>query len=480
MPKVIWSPQPKQALFMSRFEDEALYGGAAGGGKSDCALIEALRQVDIPYYRGLTLRKTYPMLSDLIDRSLELYPKVHPGAKYNRTEHAWTFPSGAKVTFGSMQHPTDRFNYQGKHYDFIDFDELTQFQSDEYMYLKSRNRPNGPGTRCYMRAQANPGGIGHGWVKEYFVTPAKPLSTIWRRVVILFPDGHKEERWSSRVYVPATVFDNRKLLENDPDYLTRLAELPEQERNALLYGSWDSFSGQVFTEWRNDPEQYQTRLCTHVIEPFQIPASWAIWRGFDWGYSRPFSVGWYAVDQDKRLYRIRGLYGCNGTPNTGVKWEPARVAQEIKRIESEDPNLKGRMIHGVADPAIFSDSGTESIARLMEPARIWWDPGDHNRIAGKMQVHNRLAFDDNGIPMLYVFNTCKHFIRTVPALVYSEKDVEDVDTDGEDHIYDELRYICMAHPIAPPAPAKAEIHAYSPLDAEPAGADTRYAFYRGI
>ena len=156
------------------------------------------------------------------------------------------------------------------------------------------------------------------------------------------------------------------------------------------------------------------------------------------------------------------------------------MAQEIRRIESEDPNLKGRLIHGVADPAIFSDSGTESIARLMEPERIWWEPGDHNRIAGKMQVHNRLAFDDNGIPMLYVFSTCKHFIRTVPALVYDETDVEDVDTDGEDHIYDELRYVCMAHPIAPPAPAKAEIHAYSPLDAETAGTDTRYAFYRGI
>ena len=280
--------------------------------------------------------------------------------------------------------------------------------------------------------------------------------------------------------MPSTVFDNKALLDNDPEYMSKLAMLNPAERNALLYGDWDTFAGQVFVEWRNDPEQYDTRLCTHVIAPFKVPESWAIWRGFDWGYSRPFSVGWYAVDQDKRLYRIRELYGCNGTPNTGVKWEPRRVAQEIKRIESEDPNLKGRLIHGVADPAIFSDSGTESIARLMEPERIWWEPGDHNRIAGKMQVHNRLAFDNNGIPMLYVFNTCKHFIRTVPALVYDETDVEDVDTDGEDHIYDELRYICMAHPIAPPVPAKAELHAYSPLDTEPTGTDMRYAFYRNI
>ena len=455
-------------------------GSRLGGGKSDALVTEALRQVNIPWYKGLILRKTYPDLTELIEKSLRYYTLSYPGGRYNDSKHFWQFPSSAKIFFGAMQYTKDRTKYQGKAYDYIAFDELTHFTWDEYSYLFSRNRPNGPGTRVYIRASANPGGIGHGWVKQRFITAAPALTRIITPLRVRYPDGTWHEYRKDRIFVPSTVFDNKALLDNDPEYMSKLAMLGEAERNALLYGSWDSFSGQVFIEWRNDPEQYQTRLCTHVIEPFQIPASWAIWRGFYWGYSRPFSVGWYAVDQDKRLYRIRELYGCNGTPNTGVKWEPRRVAQEIKRIESEDPNLKGRLIHGVADPAIFSDSGTESIARLMEPERIWWDAGDHNRIAGKMQLHNRLAFDDNGIPMLYVFNTCKHFIRTVPALVYDETDVEDVDTDGEDHIYDELRYICMAHPIAPPVPAKAELHAYSPLDAEPAGTDTRYAFYRGI
>ena len=174
--KVIWQPQPRQAALMRRWEPEALYGGAAGGGKSDCALAEALRQVEIPHYRGLILRKTFPQLSELIDRSTELYLSAFRGAKYNESKHVWTFPSGAKIYFGSMQHSRDRTNYQGKRYDFIDFDELTQFTFDEYSYLFSRNRPNGPGTRCYMRAQANPGGIGHGWVKERFITPAPPMT----------------------------------------------------------------------------------------------------------------------------------------------------------------------------------------------------------------------------------------------------------------------------------------------------------------
>ena len=143
MKRVIWKPQPRQQLFMSRFEYEGLYGGAAGGGKSDCAIAEALRQVEIPHYRGLILRKTYPQLSELVDRSREIYLPAFPDAKYNEQKHCWVFPSGAKIYFGAMQHTKDRTNYQGKRYDFIDFDELTHFTWDEYSYLFSRNRPNG-------------------------------------------------------------------------------------------------------------------------------------------------------------------------------------------------------------------------------------------------------------------------------------------------------------------------------------------------
>lgn len=209
-----------------------------------------------------------------------------------------------------------------------------------------------------------------------------------------------------------------------------------------------------------------------------MPDTWKIWRGFDWGYSRPFSVGWYAVDQDRRLYRIRELYGCNGDPNVGVKWEAGKVAAEIRRIEDEDSNLHGKHIHGVADPAIFADStGVGSIADTMATNGVYWDPGAHDRINGKMQVHHHMAFDSGGIPLLYVFDTCKHFIRTVPNLVYDQTDVEDVDTDGEDHIYDELRYVCMENPVAPPERTPRKIKPYNPLDTgeEEHG---RYDFYR--
>ncbi len=459
-----WSPQPRQRAFMERGEFEALYGGAAGGGKSDALLAEALRQVHIPHYRGLILRKTLPQLSQLEERSAELYRAASPQAVYSRTQHAWQFPSGARIAFGSMQHESDRVNYQGKRFDYIAFDELTQFSWEEYAYMISRCRPGGPGTRCYIRASANPGGRGHGWVKERFITPAPAMTTVWQELRIAVPGGGIETKRQGRVFVPSTVFDNRILLQNDPAYAWRLAMLPEAEKRALLYGDWDSFSGQVFTEWRNDPAGYETRVNTHVVAPFRIPDGWSLYRGFDFGYTRPFAVGWYAVDHDRRVYRIRELYGCTGTPNEGVRWEPARIAEAIRRIEQEDPNLSGRRVRGIADPSIFDESRGESVAAMMERRGVYFDKGDNHRLAGKMQLHHRLAFDGDGRPMLYVFSTCVNFIRTIPQLVYDTTDVEDVDSAGEAHIYDESPYVLMAHPLPPPLRPTARLTQQAPRE----------------
>ena len=327
---IIWKPQPRQKLFMSRFENEALYGGAAGGGKSDCAIAEALRQVNIPHYRGLILRKTYPQLSEIVDRSREIYLPSFPDAKYNDQKHCWTFPSGAKIYFGAMQHTKDRTNYQGKRYDFIDFDELTHFTWDEYSYLFSRNRPNGSGTRCYIRAQANPGGIGHGWVKERFISPAPPMTTMWDNVRIIFPDGKSEVRRRSRIFIPSSVFDNKILMQNDPEYITRLASLPENERKALLYGDWDTFSGQVFTGWRNNPDGYITRKNTHVIKPFAVPDSNGKSPG-RWPHAGPCKN---EVPVDGQAYRI--ILSYNVTSRTIVS---QRNGVYVKfRWEDESPN----------------------------------------------------------------------------------------------------------------------------------------------
>lgn len=443
----IWKPQSKQQMFMERPEYECLYGGAAGGGKSDALLAEALRQVHIPHYTAIIFRKTVPQLSELIDRSRVIYKAAFPGAVYSSTEHCWKFPSGAKIFFGSMQYAKDRFNYQGRRFDFIAFDELTHFTWEEYSYLFSRNRPSGEGTRVYLRATANPGGVGHAWVKERFITAAPPMTPINEEYTVSSPTGEQITLNRKRIFIPSNVFDNEILLKNDPDYLANLAMLPEAEKNALLYGSWDSFDGQVFTEWKNNPEHYDDMRYTHVIEPFKIPETWQIYRGFDFGYTKPFSVGWYAVDNDGRIYRIREYYGSDGIPNNGLRLEPAQIAEHIKNIEEDDPNLRGRSIIGIADPSIFDGSRGRSVAEVMEKSGVYFRPGDNARIAGKMQFHYRFAFDSFGVPMFYTFKTCKNFIRTVPSLNYSSSNVEDIDTSAEDHIYDECRYVFMHIPI---------------------------------
>lgn len=463
--KVLWCPQPKQQEMMSRPEYEALYGGAAGGGKSDYLVAEALRQVNNRFYRGIIFRREYPQLVDLIDRSRELYKAAYPRARYNESGHVWKFPSGAKIYFAAMQYEQDRLKYQGRHFDFIGFDELTHFTEKQYTYLFSRARPSGPGTEVYVRATANPGGIGHGWVKSRFVSITTPGTRVVTDVVIHDPKGKEIKLSKDRIFIPSSVFDNPALLENDPGYLASLAIMPEAERNALLYGDWDSFEGQVFTEWKNDPENYETRQWTHVIEPFKIPSGWEIVRGYDFGYAKPFSVGWYAIDYTGTIYRIREYYGCvEGSPNVGTQMEPTEQAQMIRQIEETDVNLKGRKITGIADPSIFDRSRGKSVADMMAKNGVYWSGGDNHRIAGKMQYHYRLAFDENGISKFYVFNTCKNFIRTIPNLVYDEKNVEDIDTTQEDHIYDECRYVFMQHPIPMRRSVKKEIPLEDPLD----------------
>jgi len=330
----------------------------------------------------------------------------------------------------------------------------------------SRNRPSGPGTFVGIRATTNPGGVGHGWVKDRFITAAPPMTPIHETCTVRTPDGKEEQKVRSRIFIPATVYDNKALLNNDPNYIANLAMLPEAQRNAQLYGSWDSFDGQVFREWVNDPAHYEDGLFTHVISPFRIPKHWRIWRGFDFGYARPYSVGWYAADEDGRLYRICELYGCTDTPNEGTRESPDRIAENIRKIENEHELLRGRTVLGVADPSIFDESRGESVAAMMarHPNYVYFQPGDNTRLPGKMQYHYRLAFQKDGRPMLQVFSTCVHFIRTVPSLTYDTRIVEDINSSQEDHIYDECRYVLMENPISPQRAGEKTLSRDDPLN----------------
>lgn len=464
MKEIIWQPQEKQRIFQSRTEYEVLYGGAAGGGKSDALVAEALRQVGNKYYKGIIFRKTMPQARELIYKSKRIYQRAYPKAKYRESDHCWIFPSGAMIYFGSMPNKDSYLNYQGLSFAFIGFDELTHFTREEYEYLISRNRADGPDVRVYIRATANPGGIGHGWVKERFITPVPPNTVYNFKTTITDNEGNPKEITRDRIFIPSSVWDNKELLKNDPNYLANLAMLPEAKRKALLYGDWDSFSGQVFTEWRNAPEN-EDRKWTHVIKPFEIPRHWRRYRSFDFGYAKPFAVQWWAVDTDGRAYLYRQLYGCTDTPNTGVRWEPSQIARAIRDIE--DKEERGNLIIGVADPSIWDESrGIDgTVINMMEREGVYFDKGDNKRIPGKMQVHHRLAFDEKGYPMMYVFDTCRQFIRTFPNLVYDAVKCEDIDTSMEDHDYDACRYFLMTNPISARHSCKKTVKPlYNPLE----------------
>lgn len=449
-----------QREFIDAKADEVLFGGAAGGGKSYGQLVDALLYaLKYPKSRQLILRRTFPELEhSIIFTSLNLFPKEV--AKYKSANHTWEFLNGSLIEFGYCAAETDVIRYQGAEYDVVRFDELTHFTEDQYTYLLSRIRGVNPYPK-QIKSSTNPGGIGHSWVKRRFIDGFTPNEV------------HNENGFS-RVFIPSFVGDNVFLMKADKEYLTRLNQLPEAEKKALLYGQWDIFDGQVFTEWKNSPHGYKTRLNTHVIAPFDIPKEWRRFRSFDFGYTKPFAVLWFAVDQDGRAYAYRELYGCTQTPDTGVRWTAKRIAEKIREIE--DNEEKGQKIVGYADPAIWNSTGSDqgSIADMMEKAGVYFEKGNNDRISGKMQVHYRLAFDDEGIPMLYFFDTCKGIIRTLPQLRYDTVRPEDVDTRQEDHLYDALKYFLMSDPVPPKENKNSKAQPYNPLAAEEVKNYTRF------
>ena len=441
-------PNPKQEQMLRARAKHVGFGGARGGGKSWAvrtkAILLALRW---PGIRILIVRRSFP---ELMNNHIRILRSQLAGiAVYNDKEKMLRFGNSSAVFFTYCDGDGDLDRLQGVEYDVIFLDEATQLSEFQMKTISACLRGvNDFPKRIYYTC--NPGGQGHGYIKRIFLD---------RRC-------EPGENPADYVFIRSLVTDNRALMEAQPEYVEQLRALPEKLRRAWLEGDWDVFEGQFFEDLRLQPdaagcaglgiepeEAARRGIFTHVIPAFALPVGWKLYRSFDWGYSRPFSCAWWAVDFDGRLYRILELYGGTKNPNEGVKWAPDRVFREIRRTEEEHPWLRGRQIEGVADPAIWDASGGESIAETAERYRVWFNPGDHKRIPGWMQCHYRLQFDDNGIPMLYVFDTCRAFLRTVPQLTYDPNRPEDLDTSQEDHAADEWRYMCMARPIAPRAEA---------------------------
>ena len=280
----------KQKVFVDAAESEVLFGGAAGGGKSYGQMADALLfALKYPRSKQLVLRRTFAELDkSLIRLSLSLFPREI--YSFNSSTHTGRFKNGSLIDFGYCAAEIDVYQYQSAEYDVIRFDELTHFTENQYVYLLSRIRGTNPYPK-QVKSSTNPGGVGHGWVKARFVDP-RPAA-----------ESFVGEDGLSRIFIPALLSDNKYLSEGDPKYKERLLALPEREKKALLYGDWNIFEGQYFTEF--NPSK-------HICAPFEIPSSWRRYRTIDYGLDR-LACLWIAVAPDGRSYVYREFCKSNLT-----------------------------------------------------------------------------------------------------------------------------------------------------------------------
>ena len=422
----------QREFFLSRARHTA-YGGARGGGKSWAMrrkfILLALRY---PGLNLLLLRRTLPELREnhLIPMQRELYGF----AVYNSAERVFRFPNGSRIKLGYCDTMQDVYQYQGQEYAVIGLEEATHFTEEQMRFLTTCNRTTRKDFSPRMYYTCNPGNVGHAWVKRLFIDR-------------LYAEN---ENPNDYLFIPARIYDNKVLLDADPNYIRQLEALPEELRRAHLDGDWDVHAGQYFREFSRD---------RHVIEPFEIPSWWRRFRSMDWGYNDPCCVLWHAVDGENRVYTYRELYVRETRAG-----EVAAMVLELSRGES--------ISYTVASPdmwqkrgAVLSGAGGfegETLAELFTSSGLSLTPADNSRVPGWNRVRDFLAVAPDGRPNWLCFSDCRNLIRQLPALQFDQHNREDA-ADGDDHAPEALRYALMSRPHAGRQPIIRKAKAYDPL-----------------
>jgi hypothetical protein len=424
-----YTASDRQTVFHTTVADEKLYGGAAGGGKTAAIVAEATTlALEFPGIPINLFRRTIPELNKTIKaefvRQNAAYIKAgkivwHGQASGEHEGRSYVFSNGSAVILNYLDNDSDIYRYQGSEMPVIGVDELTQFPQAWIEYLITRNRTSNPDWPVLFMAGTNPGGIGHGWVKNRFIDagPAEKILTI------RLPDGETR----TRVFIPAKLDDHpdERFRRDYNKVLQSISD--DQLRRALRSGDWDVFAGQVFTEFSRD---------THVIDPFEIPNHWRKWRSMDYGNNN--TVLWFAQDPvTERVY----VYREYRTYNYVSIEDKAKTVKELSAGET--------IAYGLGDPAIWngqanhSDREGKSVGQIFQDEGVYWQKAVNDRAAGLAMVHRMFSMAPDGKPRLQFFSTCVSCIRTIPSLPYDKHKVEDVDTMADDHDYDTLRYGVM-------------------------------------
>lgn len=421
-------------LFLSCPADEVLIGGAAGGGKTEALLISGLGNGDVnifnnPNWKTLYLRRTFPELENsAILRSQSLFSGK---ARYDQVKHRWTMPQGGIYQFGHIKNEDELHKHHSAEWTRIIFDELTTFSERMYLYLFSRLRSRDERVKPKLRSGTNPGNLGHAWVKKRFIESKKPYEIYHNKVTL--PDG-QETDWS-QCFIPATVFDNKFLMKSDPLYVRRLMELPEIEKQALLYGNWDIFSGQFFPELSED----------HLIDDFAIPQDWPVWCSMDWGYMTKCAVLFWTHDAlTNTTYCFREMYLH--------KIQAEVVAEMIKTsLGPLFPNLRG--LYTDKRVLVKGEDGMNISTREKFQFRgVYFQIVDDSREEGWHRLRELLMKDKEGNCRLRIFRCCVNLVRTMSEMVFDPNNPEDLDKRAEAHLPDAARYFAITrHPSGDPA-----------------------------